>query len=34
MDKEGNIVMTFNTKGMYRGYVNTNGEMVVGIYGE
>lgn len=34
MDKEGNIAMTFNTTGMYRGYVNTKGEMLVRIYGE
>ncbi len=34
IDKNGNIAMPFNTKGMYRGYVDNNGEMVVKIYKE
>jgi beta-aspartyl-peptidase (threonine type) len=32
LDKEGNIAMPFNTTGMYRGYVDRNGVMVVKIY--
>ena len=32
IDKEANIVMPFNTKGMYRGYKKFNGEMEVKIY--
>ena len=33
LDKDGNFVMTFNTKGMYRGYKNSNGFGEVLIYG-
>ncbi len=33
LDKAGNFVMTFNTKGMYRGYKNSNGFEEVLIYG-
>ena len=33
LDAEGNIAMPFNTPGMYRGYVDTEGELVVQIYG-
>jgi beta-aspartyl-peptidase (threonine type) len=32
VDKQGNIAMPFNTAGMYRGYIDTNGKMVVEIY--
>ncbi len=33
LDKAGNFIMTFNTKGMYRGYKNSNGFEDVLIYG-
>lgn len=33
LDAEGNIAMPFNTPGMYRGYVDTEGNLVVQIYG-
>lgn len=32
LDAEGNIAMPFNTDGMYRGYIDRDGEMVVQIY--
>jgi beta-aspartyl-peptidase (threonine type) len=32
VDKEGNISMTFNSAGMYRGYIDKNGKLVVKIY--
>lgn len=32
LDKNGNVAMTFNTAGMYRGTVNENGEIEVEIY--
>ncbi|MCB0457722.1 MAG: isoaspartyl peptidase/L-asparaginase [Flavobacteriaceae bacterium] len=32
IDKEGNIAMEFNTAGMYRAYINTEGELFIGIY--
>lgn len=34
LDREGNIAMPFNTPGMYRGYIDTEGNMVVRIYRE
>jgi beta-aspartyl-peptidase (threonine type) len=34
IDKQGVIVSPFNTEGMYRGYVNKAGEMVIEIYKE
>lgn len=34
VDKEGNIAMPFNTKGMYRGYIKSNGETAIKIYNE
>lgn len=34
LDKDGNVAMPFNTAGMYRGYVNSEGEIHVYIYGE
>ena len=32
VDKDGNFVMSFDTEGMYRGYVKSNGETAVEIY--
>jgi beta-aspartyl-peptidase (threonine type) len=32
IDREGNITLPFNTSGMYRGYVDPNGKLVVEIY--
>jgi beta-aspartyl-peptidase (threonine type) len=32
IDKKGDIALPFNTKGMYRGYVDPNGKFVVEIY--
>jgi len=32
MDAQGNIAMPFNTPGMYRGYIDTDGNMVIRIY--
>ena len=32
VDKDGNIAMPFNTSGMYRGYIDANGKMVIEIY--
>jgi beta-aspartyl-peptidase (threonine type) len=32
LDHDGNISMTFNTPGMYRGYITEQGEPVIGIY--
>ncbi len=34
IDKEGNVAMPFNTKGMYRGYMKSNGEKLISIYKE
>lgn len=34
LDRAGNIAMPFNTPGMYRGYVDTEGRLVVRIYRE
>ncbi len=34
VDKDGNITMPFNTKGMYRGYIKSDGKAVVKIYEE
>ncbi len=34
IDSEGNIHMPFNTKGMYRGYKKSTGEMKIAIYSE
>lgn len=33
LDREGDIVMPFNTSGMYRGYINTEGTRAIKIYG-
>ncbi len=32
IDKNGNVVMEFNTAGMYRASMNKNGELYIGIY--
>jgi beta-aspartyl-peptidase (threonine type) len=32
IDRQGNITSPFNTSGMYRGYVDPNGKLVVEIY--
>lgn len=32
MDREGNIEMSFNTRGMYRGWVDQTGQIQVAIY--
>jgi beta-aspartyl-peptidase (threonine type) len=32
VDKNGEIALPFNTNGMYRGYVDSNGKFVVEIY--
>ena len=32
VDKNGNIAMEFNTSGMYRGYLKSNGEKMVAIF--
>lgn len=34
IDKDGNIVMEFNTAGMYRASINNKGDLEIGIYGE
>ena len=34
VDKDGNFTMTFNTQGMYRGYINSFGEFEILIYGK
>lgn len=32
LDRKGNLTMTFNSEGMYRGYVKSNGKVKVFIY--
>jgi len=32
IDKNGNVMMDFNTKGMYRGYIKSDGETKIEIY--
>jgi beta-aspartyl-peptidase (threonine type) len=32
LDKNGNFAMPFNTKGMFRGYVREDGEIITAIY--
>jgi beta-aspartyl-peptidase (threonine type) len=34
LDRDGDIVMPFNTPGMYRGYIDTSGKLVIKFYGE
>jgi beta-aspartyl-peptidase (threonine type) len=33
LDAKGHVVMPFNTKGMFRGYISLDGEPVVALYG-
>ena len=33
MDAQGNIALVFNTPGMYRGYINKDGELHTAIFG-
>jgi beta-aspartyl-peptidase (threonine type) len=33
LDKDGNVAMPFNTAGMYRGYIKSDGSIYIGIYG-
>ena len=32
IDGKGNISLPFNTAGMYRGYVDSNGQVIIKIY--
>jgi beta-aspartyl-peptidase (threonine type) len=32
LDKGGNIAMEFNTSGMFRGFIRSNGEKEVAIF--
>ena len=32
VDSQGNTTLPFNSEGMYRGYVNKNGDFIVGIF--
>jgi len=34
MDAKGNIAMTFNSEGMYRGYIRADGKPHTFIYGD
>lgn len=34
LDANGNIIMTFNSEGMFRGKLSSNSDMVIGIYKE
>ncbi len=34
LDRDGNIAMPFNTPGMYRGYIDAGGKLVVKIYAD
>ncbi len=34
VDTKGNMTMTFNTAGMFRGYIKSDGEMKVAMFGE
>ncbi|MCB0848083.1 MAG: isoaspartyl peptidase/L-asparaginase, partial [Bacteroidetes bacterium] len=34
VDREGNISLTFNCEGMYRGSMVSGGEVYVAIYGD
>ena len=33
VDKKGNVAMPFNTEGMFRGYIKSNGEIKVLMFG-
>jgi L-asparaginase / beta-aspartyl-peptidase len=32
LDKDGNITMQFNSAGMYRGYIKSNGDKFIGVF--
>ena len=32
LDKAGNAALPFNTEGMYRGYITSDGKIYTGIY--
>lgn len=34
LDRQGNVSMPFNTEGMYRGSIDADGNVTVGIYGD
>ena len=34
LDKNGNVSMEFNTKGMYRAYIDNEGNITVKIYSD
>jgi L-asparaginase / beta-aspartyl-peptidase len=34
MDAKGNAALVFNSAGMYRGFKNSDGEQMIGIYGD
>ena len=34
MDPNGDIAMPFNTKGMYRASIDTEGNLFIGVYGD
>ena len=34
LDKNGDVSMDFNTAGMYRAYINNEGELTVKIYND
>jgi beta-aspartyl-peptidase (threonine type) len=34
MDPQGNVSLTYNTPGMYRASVDTNGKVRVAIFGD
>lgn len=34
LDREGNVTMTFNTAGMFRGYIDETGNVHVAMYGD
>jgi L-asparaginase / beta-aspartyl-peptidase len=32
LDRMGNVAMSFNTEGMYRGYIDISGRLVIQLY--
>ncbi len=32
VDAQGNVALPFNSEGMYRGYIQADGEMMIQIY--
>ena len=34
VDSDGNVALPFNSAGMYRGFIKTDGEMIIEIYGD